>query len=92
MNYEDFMAEAEKLDPEGFAKARAEHDELERLRSENAELLKALEHQRTALLTVRDRQGGHVSIEDLNKGIKQLDAAIDAGMANHSEPVQNQQP
>ncbi len=32
--YKTFMAEAEKLDPEGFAKARAERAELESLRKD----------------------------------------------------------
>lgn len=32
--YKTFMAEAEKLDPEGFAKSRAERAELEALRKD----------------------------------------------------------
>lgn len=37
---------------------------------------KALIHQRTALQIVRDRQRGNVGIDDLNKGIALIDAAL----------------
>ena len=37
---------------------------------------KALIHQRNALQIVRDRQHGNVSIDDLNKGIALIDAAL----------------
>ena len=52
-----------------FIDHAAKIEECERLR-------KALEHQRTALMIVRDRQSGSASVKDLNKGIALIDAAL----------------
>lgn len=40
-------------------------------------LAKALMHQRNALITVRDRQHGQASLNDLTQGISQIDAALE---------------
>ena len=71
--YKTFMAEAEKLDPEGFAKARAERAELEALRKD-AERYRKL------------RDGAFVSApmvvdpfnQDVTYTAEGLDAALDA--------------
>ncbi len=66
--FEEFIAEAEKLDPEGFAKARAEHAEQVALR-------------RDALRYRMLRRGQHWSvINGIGDELRadDLDAAIDA--------------
>ena len=52
--------------------------EMNTLKVENAALREALRHQRNALVIVRDRQGGGASIDDINQGIRQIDAALAA--------------
>ena len=71
-NFEEFMREAEKLDPEGFAKARADRAELDSLRKD-AERYRKL------------RRGQHWSvingIGDELRG-EALDSAVDAVTPN----------
>lgn len=67
-SYEQFMAEAERIDQEGFAKARAERAELDALRKD-AERYRKL------------RRGQHWSVvngagDELRA--EQLDSAVDA--------------
>jgi hypothetical protein len=50
--------------------------EIASLRAQLEEARAALEHQRTALCIIRDRQLGRVSEEDLNKGIRQIDQTL----------------
>ena len=50
----------------------------EKAEAENTALREALRHQRNALVIVRDRQGGGASIDDINQGIRQIDAALAA--------------
>lgn len=89
--YKTFMAEAEKLDPEGFAKARAERSELEALRKD-AERYRWLRSQRDLgphgtkglpwVVWVRPDK----SIPTLGPLVSEdCDAAIDAALRSNAE-------
>lgn len=67
--YKTFMAEAEKLDPEGFAKARAERAELEALRKD-AERYRWL----------RDKAYAAVAVQLMQHMPGEMDGAIDHAM------------
>lgn len=78
-NYAEFMAEAERLDPEGFAKARAERAEMEALRRDAARYrwlrdLLAVEDIHVALM---DRWGTPDEAESAK-----TDALVDSAMAD----------
>lgn len=51
-------------------------EDIDRMREKIHVLGEALKHQRTALMIVRDRQGGRASDKDIDQGIKQIDAAL----------------
>ena len=73
------LATAESLLGEIQAGADQVNADLKRGREAEEELEKAraaLEHQRTALCIIRDRQHGRVSAEDLNQGIRQIDQTL----------------
>lgn len=80
-NYEQFMAEAERLNPEAFAKAHAERAELEALRKDAERYRwlrrwKGQEHE--PLFTVQHELDGTLWGGDLDAAI---DAARDARAA-----------
>jgi chromosome segregation ATPase len=73
------LATAESLLGEIQAGADQVNADLKRGREAEEGLEKAraaLEHQRTALCIIRDRQLGRVSEEDLNQGIRQIDQTL----------------
>ena len=79
--YKTFMAEAEKLDPEGFAKARAERAELEALRkdAERYRWLRA-QHWNTGQLCVVAEPKDAVKLGHCCPSGEYLDIAVDDAM------------
>lgn len=78
--FKTFMAEAEKMDPKGFAKARGERAEMDALRKD-AERYRWLRDAHPATESVIA-----VDWRDPRKAMRHgdLDAAIDAAMKDHT--------
>lgn len=62
------------------ATAESVQEALNLLRRERDAALKELEQQRIALIIVRDRQNGKVSVDDLNEGIKRIGKVLSPGV------------
>ena len=80
-SYEQFMAEAERIDPEGFAKARAERAEIDALRkdAERYRWLRA-QHWDTAELCVVMDPKDAVKLGRTCPSGEYLDIAVDDAM------------
>lgn len=77
--YERMKAQMDALRRGQDEMASESREMLDALRAERDAALSALRHQRDALIIIRDRQGGCASVEDINQGIAQIDAALREG-------------